>query len=558
MNRAARLLSFLSPWIVAASGALGCGGSLVHQPFTCPEKGGAAWTEVASSHFVLRTDLDAPVAKEVALELETMFSSLADLGFASPFEVRTRMNVVYFRHREEFEKVAPKLTAGVFGMESHDFERTPLAILQGDFTKQTREVIQHELTHLFVHANYPQAPIWLNEGLAQYFQALEVSDGMAILGRPPRRSRFWKGPWAAKIVDGEYTLSIPMSEAPSARSLVSMDFAEFEGAANSDWRTADGQNAIKKLAANYAGAWSLVHLLMTDPAYRPLFDEYQRLLLRGESSDRAWAETLGKVPVEKLQADYTGSLVRFETLTFQTKYTPPPVHADQVRALSEADVHVLWAKLRNWKTADGRAAAEADLKEASAHGRNHPELAEATAYWQEANGNAASAESALNAALAERPNDPRLLNAMGWVEFSAVVGKVRAPEALEPIAAKLGPLAKTAAELDFLAHYSFLHGDVDTALAYEKRAVSADPSCYECYSAAAAMLSERGRVREALQAATLAIGLLPDGRRSPALDAQVATYRRRLSETEPPSPSPGPIAPAPAPAAAAAPTLPKR
>ena len=43
------------------------------KPFVCPAKGGRHWSEVASTHFVLTTDLDRDDAERTAAELEEMF-----------------------------------------------------------------------------------------------------------------------------------------------------------------------------------------------------------------------------------------------------------------------------------------------------------------------------------------------------------------------------------------------------------------------------------------------------------------------------------------------------
>jgi len=509
----------------------GCGSTLAQQSFECPEKGGAPWTEVSSTHFTLKTDLDPKTAQEVSANLEARFSSLADLGFASPIEVRTRIDVVYFRHRDEYEKVAPRLSAGMFRTDVRDFERTPLAVLQGDFTQSNKETLQHELTHHFVHALYPQAPVWLNEGLAVYFSTLDVEGDTAILGRAPHRFRFWKGDWHAQIEEGEISVAIPMSEAPSAASLLSMSVTEFEGAADRDPRTSEGQNALKRMGANYAGAWNLVHLCMTGPTVRPLFDDYEQRLLHGEPNERAWAESVGRIPPEKLQKDYTGSLVSVETITQRTNYAPP-ANKQAVRPMPDADVHVLWARLRNWKSPEGNAAAKNDLSEATRQVPHHPGAAMLSAYWDYVAEDHSAAERTLKDALTARPDDPRLLNALGWVELHAN-SKTTTAAALVPVAEKLAPLAKTAAEFDLLARNSALHDDIDGALAYEKRAIAADASCYQCFSQAAGLLAEKGALREALQAATLALGLVPEGADPERVADQVDTYRRRLTEGRP-------------------------
>ncbi len=159
-------------------------GSVLRGPLVPPDKGGPAWTQVTTEHFVVKTDVDPDTATKAARKLEDMFSALAELGFASEDRPKMRIDVVYFGRHEDYAALRPAASAGQFfpgGL--HDFERRPLAVFGGDFVNSTRTVLLHELTHLFVHYYYPQAPTWLNEGLAKYFETLVIEDGTAILGR---------------------------------------------------------------------------------------------------------------------------------------------------------------------------------------------------------------------------------------------------------------------------------------------------------------------------------------------------------------------------------------
>ena len=525
------------PWIAPLwFGLAACGGSGAGASSASPDRGGAGWTEVASPHFTLRTDLDEKTAQDVSSQLETMFSSLLELGFDSALgsatEMRTHVDVVYFHDRAEYTRVAPKLSAGVFRREFHDFESTPITILYGDVVQRTREILQHELTHFFVHAYYPQAPIWLNEGLAEYFSTLELDDGAAVLGRQPKGLRFWKNDWHSENVDGEVRTSIPMSEALSVGTLLGMDVQAFEGMSDADPHSPAGIKASQAMATHYASAWTLVHLLMTNRNYRPRFDAYRRRLLEGAAADTAWAETVGQLPLPALESAYTDSLVTFEINMQRTRYEAPRNSAPRVRQLSDADVHVMRARLRSWDTPEERAAAEADMKEAATREPLHPGLAVLEAYWRAQQHDLAGAAKAIEPALAARPNDAHLLNALGWVQLRRIAKKEQPAAALDPVAAKLAPVATTATQLDLLAQSRAVHEDLDAALAFEKRATLADPSCYACFFHASTLLDAQGRVREALQAATLAVHMLPDGIRAPAMTAQIAQYRRRLSEKD--------------------------
>ena len=125
----------------------------------------------------------------------------------------------------------------------------------------------------------------------------------------------------------------------------------------------------------------------------------------GEPDEAAWKETVGRLSQEKLEADYHASLVAKEVLLLRTKYSTTPVAPESVRAMSDADVHVLWARLRPWQTPEGRAAAKRELDEARKANALDPDLAlvdAQLAYRDEQNG---EAKAALEQAIARHPND---------------------------------------------------------------------------------------------------------------------------------------------------------
>src|SRR6185503_3054 len=48
---------------------------------------------------------------------------------------------------------------------------------------EVRRVLYHEVLHHFVRHHLPEAPLWLNEGLAEFYSTLEVDHGEAWIGR---------------------------------------------------------------------------------------------------------------------------------------------------------------------------------------------------------------------------------------------------------------------------------------------------------------------------------------------------------------------------------------
>jgi hypothetical protein len=198
-----------------------------------------------------------------------------------------------------------------------------------------------------------------------------------------------------------------------------------------------------------------------------------------------------------------------------------------VRTLSDAEVHLLWAWLHDWHSGAGHRAAVAEMSRIPEKSWRDPRFVLFRAYWLNEEGDSAKAEQVLREALRELPDDPRLLNALGYVLLDVQRGTTL--EELAPIAAKLAPHANTAMQFHLLARCSELKRALLAGLAYEKRAIALDPGCLTCRSFVAEILDQRGDLRGALDVALLTEGLLRDGARSPSLSAQIDDYRRRLA-----------------------------
>ena len=529
--------------------ALSACAAAVRKTFRCPEQGGTAWTRVVSDHFVLLTDQDRQVAEATSSELEMMLWALSDHAFRSPNRPKMTVEVVAFKDGDEYETVASG-AAGVFipgGLR--DFERRPLALVKGDL-RQSRATFQHELTHFLVHYYLPHAPMWLNEGLAQFYETLTLEDGEIKIGLPLTAMNTW----TPDDYDPDSLMSPLMSieQAPSVAALLALDPLEFHG--HTDVEPDNGRviQTLQREVVNYVCAWNLVHLFLTDEKYRRAFGSYLVGLSGGEEHDFAWERTLGSLDREKLEADYQAHLRASRFNIFRAKYSLQRLPPTRVEALSHSEVHLLWARLRPWNDRTAREAAQQELRHVAEREPDNMELGLLKAWSALAEHQPGEAERAIAAISPEHRNDARVLNATGWVKLAPLIKRKSTKYsdyalALHGTVTKLAPIARSAAELDLLARYHAGRGNLDEGIAYEKRAVQADPNCIPCFSAAAQMMNDKGLVREALQVATTALGLLPKGERSDILLEQVATFRRGLAA--PPKP------PAPAASTSASPPL---
>jgi hypothetical protein len=432
----------------------------------------------------------------------------------------------------EYDHFKHGLSKGEFFAEGpHDFERRPVVLLQGDFGEDARTTVQHELTHMLARYYYPQLPVWLNEGLARYLETLTCDGTTAVIGRPSPRSRFWQGPLQVHATPMGPAALLPVADASSVEELRAMPPAVFYATRRGDLTRGEEVKASVEQSEHYQAAWGLVHLLSTDAVYGSAFADYLRRIRAGAPERVAWAESIGRLDAAKLETDYRAALIAKEHTLLRTKYVPIAPAPEQVRRMDDAEVHALWARLRDWSgEREKEAAAEVALARTDA---TVPSIAEVLAQWDAVHGDRAGAEKTIEGALAQHPADPTLWNTLGWFLANDLRDALRDAHAASPdttsalrrVADKLAPIATSASEYDLLAHVSAMNRSADDALANEKRAVAADPNCVPCLGFAAQVMLAKGMPREALDVATLALGLSAESGAPP----WIAAIARRAS-----------------------------
>src|SRR5262249_19095915 len=130
-------------------------------------------------------------------------------------------------------------------------------------------VMAHELTHTISQAVIRNQPRWFAEGLAKYFETIEIDrrSGTADVGRAPTHS-------------GRPMMM--MSLMPLAQML-----------ACNDLTCADGHF--------YASAWAL-YTYLTNERNAELA-QYEQKLIELDDPNRAWRETFGAVQLVELDAE---------------------------------------------------------------------------------------------------------------------------------------------------------------------------------------------------------------------------------------------------------------
>ena len=159
-----------------------------------PVAAAADWLSLESDHFLVIGDTNARQLRSVALKLEQFRQVVGQLNPAILGQKDAPPAVVLvFRDNRSFEPFLPResgrvIRAGGFFQSGVDVNYIALTLQAGD---QAYRAIFHEFSHLLLRGYFADAPLWFNEGIAEYYSTLEVSgDGRRVnIGKPVARHR---------------------------------------------------------------------------------------------------------------------------------------------------------------------------------------------------------------------------------------------------------------------------------------------------------------------------------------------------------------------------------
>ena len=500
--------------------------------------GSQPWRLVRSAHFTIRVEALDGEAREVAIDLERSYHLLADLAFPMEKDPNLHTDVVLFRTREDYERVGPKGSAGYYTSDYGSWGTGGSTFLSfGALSPGARRRLVHELTHRFVHLAFPQAPIWLNEGLAEYFETIRVADGNASLGgqlfetvRAANGRAILGDNWRRLVRGDSWALGIPLDALPTLDALWDMDARAFyagrmvpDGAEG----TAVEKEAEHKQSAAYTSAWAMVHVLRNGgPENAAHLQTWFEKMAAGEPARSAFEASFGAGATQDLELQHRAFLERYAdrrvtllTVEYEAKSAPPL----EQREMRPAEINTMWgwalleSGTRNVDTAhlQGLAAQEAEPSSAEAH------LLLAACYLVEASPELALEQIRL--AVKAAPGDEVAQNAL--LSRLSLSRKAEDRAEVDAIIAEWIPRAKTADMLNNLAWHMTLRGRAEEAVPLARKSTLLDPSCDVCFDTVALALLRTGQYKAAIEVETLAANLAGEGRSSAEYLKKVDRYK---------------------------------
>lgn len=220
-------------------------------------------------YYIIHSPLDRDTLREAAVRIDRMAETYYDRtrGFAG--EIRKRMPLYLFDRLADYHAAGGRPgSAGVFD------GRRLMAVLGAGPHSDRWSTVQHEGFHQFADAVITgDIPMWVNEGLAVYFEhGIFTGDDYVTGIIPPARLARVK-----QLIRTDAVKTIPQM------MQISMQ----------DW------NAELSFV-NYDQAWSMVHFLAHAEGgkYQRAFDGFLRSISNGEMWDDAWITQFGRGTAE--------------------------------------------------------------------------------------------------------------------------------------------------------------------------------------------------------------------------------------------------------------------
>jgi tetratricopeptide (TPR) repeat protein len=232
-----------------------------------PSVAAARWTRLSTAHFVFIGDASAGRIREVAEKLEQFrkVMTLALPGATATSPVPTI--VVVFATDRSLNPVKPLFRGNATDVAGYlqTGEDLNYIAVNGEYIDFALVTVFHEYAHLLVNNTIGSAPAWLNEGLAEFYQMMQVTDGgrKVLIGRAP----------------AQHVELLKASTLIPIKQLLSID------------QRSQVYNEGTRRGVFYAQSWALTHYLTLGSKERaPQFRQYLAALRSGVEHQRAFSD----------------------------------------------------------------------------------------------------------------------------------------------------------------------------------------------------------------------------------------------------------------------------
>jgi tetratricopeptide (TPR) repeat protein len=302
-----------------------------------------AWVEVRSPHFIVMTDSNAKQAAHLADQFERMRAVLHTLFPSAKVDAPAPIFVIAAKDQKSFRTLEPAdyLAKGKLPLAGYFLqgpEKNYILLRLDAEHEHPFATVYHEYTHFAFSGAAEWMPLWLNEGIAEFFQNTDIHDKDVDLGQP--------SPSDVLYLRQNRLIPLPV--------LFAVDH-------NSPYYHEENKGSIF-----YAESWALVHYLeITDrQTHQDRISNYSKLLI--QKQDPVSAATAAFGDLGKLQHDLE-MYIRADSFHYFRMPSPPApdVASFETVAVSAADADARRAEFLayNGRTAEAHTLLDAVLKQ---------------------------------------------------------------------------------------------------------------------------------------------------------------------------------------------------
>jgi tetratricopeptide (TPR) repeat protein len=328
--------------------------------YRCEARGGRAWREYRTRHFLVATDLSAVRAEVVVRDLERLHGLVVQALVGEQVEIPGKVRVVAFADPADFRRVGREPFEAYSRI---DWLSRPTIVFAMDGFQENPELVAQVLAHHVSWYLFPRQPHWFTIGLGEFVQTVGSTreETTAKVGtRIVRGGRETGGTWAG-LAPPEMVKYLRRSGGAMPEDLLTW----------SGWGTEDVTHEVAD--RYYSWSWLLYHWLWNT---RPKgFADFANRLANAEEPAAAWRACFPELDPARpggtralsdalLAYQRDGRFAAYQVKApFDGKFTVAP--------LPSAEVHMLLLEAKRRKT--DVAGMDAEVAEAVAEDPLHPQ-----------------------------------------------------------------------------------------------------------------------------------------------------------------------------------------
>jgi hypothetical protein len=150
------------------------------------------WSEVRSPRFTVVTNSSEKQGRRIALQFERMRAIFQEAYPQLEDDPDTPVVVLAIKSKEQFRALEPSAYASQKALPLHGMfvggaDKNYILMRLDSEAGKPYPVVYHEYTHLFLREADERMPLWLNEGLAEFYERTEIYDQDVVLGEPNQK-----------------------------------------------------------------------------------------------------------------------------------------------------------------------------------------------------------------------------------------------------------------------------------------------------------------------------------------------------------------------------------